>query len=264
MLIKILIAAGCLAAMGAILGLALGFASKVFFMKEDERKAKIIELLPGANCGGCGYAGCANYAEAMVNDGAPCDKCPSCKEENRQEIAKIMGTEAGPVQKMVAHVRCSGQNDIANNKYEYHGMTDCKAAARLLDGFMECKYGCLGFGNCTRVCQYDAIHVENGVAVVDKEKCVGCGKCAETCPKHVIDIIPADMKMFVQCSNHEKGAITRKGCSSGCLGCKICEKTCQHDAIKVVDNVASIDFEKCTGCGECAEKCPRKIIRLAK
>lgn len=264
MVVEIIIAAACLAVMGLILGAALGFASKVFYVKEDERKAQIIELLPGANCGGCGFAGCANYADAIVNGGEPINRCPGCKPENLQTISELVGGELADVERRVAHIRCSGGNSIANKKYEYYGMSDCAAAARLLDGFMECKYGCLGFGTCASVCPHGAISISDGVAVVDKSTCVGCGVCVDTCPKHVIEIIPANAKVIVQCSSHDKGAVTKKNCSSGCLGCKICEKTCEAGAIKVIDNVASIDFSLCTGCGKCEEKCPKKIIRIMK
>ena len=262
MLVDILIAFAVLGVMGLILGAALSFASKVFYVKEDERKAQIIECLPGANCGGCGFAGCSAYADAIVNDGMPINLCPGCKPDALEKISGIVGVKAEAAEPRVAHVRCSGGNLYANKKYEYYGMTDCSAASRLLDGFMDCKYGCLGFGNCASVCPVHAISVIDGVAVVDKELCTGCGACAKACPKHVIDIIPADTKVIVSCSNHDKGALTRKECTSGCLGCKICEKTCTHNAVKVVDNVAVIDFTICTNCGECAEKCPKKIIRF--
>ena len=264
MVVEIIIAAACLAVMGLILGAALGFASKVFYVKEDERKAQIIELLPGANCGGCGFAGCANYADAIVNGGEPINRCPGCKPENLQTISELVGGELADVERRVAHIRCSGGNSIANKKYEYYGMSDCAAAARLLDGFMECKYGCLGFGTCASVCPHGAISISDGVAVVDKSTCVGCGVCVDACPKHVIEIIPESAKVIVQCSSHDKGAVTKKNCSSGCLGCKICEKTCEAGAIKVIDNVASIDFSLCTGCSKCEEKCPKKIIRIMK
>ncbi len=261
MLIKVIIAAAILGVIGLVLGAALSFASKVFYVKEDERIAQIIECLPGANCGGCGFAGCANYADAIVNNGEPINRCPGCKQSELDKISQIVGAEAVAAEPKVAHVRCSGGNLYANKKYEYYGMSDCAAASRLLDGFMECKYGCLGFGTCAAVCPQHAISVIDGVAVVDKTLCNGCGVCAKSCPKHVIDIIPRDTKVTVSCVSHDKGALTRKNCQSGCLGCKICEKTCEHGAIKVVDNVAVIDFSLCTGCGDCAQKCPKKIIK---
>ena len=262
MVINIILAFVILGVIGLVLGAALSFASKAFYVKEDERIAQITECLPGANCGGCGFAGCSNYAEAIVKDGQPINLCPSCKQDAIDKISAIVGVTAESAKPQVAHVKCSGGNLYANKKYEYYGMNDCVAAARLLDGFMECKYGCLGFGTCATVCPYHAITVTDGVASVDKSICTGCGACAKACPKHVISIIPADSKIIVQCSNHDKGALTGKSCKSGCIGCKICEKTCEHDAVKVVDNVAVIDFDKCTYCGACAEKCPKKIIKF--
>lgn len=262
MIINVVIAALILGASGLVLGAALSFASKVFFVEEDERIAKITELLPGANCGGCGYAGCSNYADAIVNNGQPINSCPSCKQEAIDAISEIVGVASASAEKKVAYVRCNGGNNFANKKYEYYGMNDCAAASRLLDGFMECKYGCLGFGNCASVCPNSAISIIDGVAVVDEKLCNGCGACAKICPKHVIDIIPADAKVRVRCSSHDKGATTKKNCNSGCLGCKICEKSCEHGAIKVVDNVATIDFTLCVQCNVCAEKCPKKIIKI--
>ncbi len=263
---SIAIAAGCLAAMGLVLGAALGFASKAFYVKEDARKAQILELLPGANCGGCGFAGCASYAEAIINDGETINRCPGCKQDALDKIAKIVGAgaEAGKIERKVAHVRCSGGNLFANKKYEYYGIQDCAAAARLMDGFLQCKYGCLGFGSCAAVCPHGAIFINDGVAKVEKGLCVGCGKCVEVCPKQVIDIIPENAMVYVQCSNHDKGALTKQNCQSGCLGCRICEKTCETGAIHVDGNVAVIDFSLCTGCGKCREKCPKKIIRLTE
>lgn len=262
MLINILLAFGILAATGALLGAALGFASKAFFVKEDERIAQITECLPGANCGGCGFAGCANYADAIVNSGEPINRCQSCSQENLDKISQIVGVEAQAGEKKVAFVRCNGQNTLAGNKYEYYGISDCAAAARLMNGFMECSYGCIGFGNCAAVCPVSAISVTNGVASVDAAVCIGCGKCMGVCPKHVITLLPENARVLIRCSSEDKGAITRKNCDSGCLGCKICEKTCSNNAVHVTNNVAAIDYSLCTGCGECAKACPKKIITV--
>ena len=262
MLINVLLAALILGVVGLILGAALSYASKVFYVKEDERIAQITELLPGANCGGCGFAGCSNYADAIVMDGEPINRCPSCKQDSLDKISEILGVDSAKAVPLVAYARCNGGNKYANKKYEYYGMNDCAAAARLLDGFMECKYGCLGFGNCAAVCPNNSISIIDGVAVIDEETCMGCGVCVKACPKHVISLIDKDSKVRVRCSNKDKGALTRKECSSGCIGCKICEKNCEFGAIKVTDNVASIDFSLCTACGVCVEKCPSKIIKI--
>ena len=262
MIVNVIISALILGVIGLILGAALSFASKAFFVEEDGRIAQITELLPGANCGGCGFAGCSNYAGAIVTEGEPINRCPSCKQDTLDRISEIVGVESAQAVKLTAYVRCNGGNNFANKKYEYYGMSDCAAASRLLDGFMECKYGCLGFGNCAAVCPYGAISIIDGVAAVDEQTCVGCGACVKACPKHVISLIDANSNVRIRCSNKDKGAVTKKNCSSGCLGCKICEKNCEKGAVKVVDNVAVIDYELCDCCGTCAEKCPAKIINI--
>ena len=264
MWIDILKAFLALGIMGLIFGGALSIAGNVFHVKEDERKGKILAVLPGANCGGCGYAGCANYADAVVAGEAPCNKCPVAKAEGAETIASIMGAEAEEVRPMVAHIRCSGSHDIANKKYTYYGMNDCLAASRLLGGYMTCQYGCLGFGNCVKKCPQDAISIQNGVAMVDRDNCVGCGICLDACPKGVIEIIPKDSTVLVSCSNKDPGARTRVACNAGCIGCKICEKNCPEGAIRVEGNVSIIDYTKCTACGICTEKCPRHLLEFSK
>lgn len=263
MLIDLLKAFLALGIMGLLFGGALSIAGHLFHVQEDERKGKILAVLPGANCGGCGFAGCANYADAIVAGAAPCNKCPVAKAEGAAAIAAIMGTDAGDVRPMVAHIRCSGSHDIANKKYTYYGMNDCLAASRLLGGYMTCQYGCLGFGNCVKKCPQNAISVENGVAVVDRENCVGCGICLDACPKGVIELIPKDSTVLVSCSSKDKGARTREACNVGCIGCKICEKNCPEGAIHVEGNVAIIDYEKCIACGLCTEKCPRHLLEFS-
>ncbi len=262
MLIDILKAFLALGIMGLVFGGALSIASNFFHVKEDERKAKILDILPGANCGGCGYAGCGNYADAILNGEAGYNLCPGAKAEGAAAIAELFGAEAGECVPMVAHIRCHGSDDFANKKYIYYGMNDCAAANRLLGGYMTCQYGCLGFGNCVKKCPVEAIRIENGVAVVDRDKCIGCSACIAACPKGVIELLPRDSKILVNCSNRDKGARTRESCNIGCIGCKLCEKNCPEGAIVVEGNVAHIAYEKCVGCGICAEKCPRKIIDL--
>lgn len=262
MWIDILKAFLALGIMGLIFGGALSIAGNIFYVKEDDRKEKILEHLPGANCGGCGYAGCANYADAILAGEAGCNLCAAAKAEGAAALAEIMGAEAEEFVPMVAHIRCHGNNDFANKKYIYYGMNDCAAANRLLGGYMTCQYGCLGFGNCLKKCPENAIYIDNGVAVINRELCIGCGACKEACPKGVIEIVPRDSKILVNCSSKDKGARTREACNTGCIGCKLCEKNCPEGAIRVDGNVAHIDYEKCVGCGICAEKCPRKIIDI--
>ncbi|MBQ7335583.1 MAG: RnfABCDGE type electron transport complex subunit B [Clostridia bacterium] len=247
--------------MGILLGIALAIASRVFAVKTDERVEQILELLPGANCGGCGYSGCAALAEAIVKGEAKPTACNGCNAKNVQKIGAIMGMEVGTVVPKHAHVMCSGNCHTAVYKYRYEGAADCIAAEKLGGGDKACPNGCVGLGTCVAACKFDAIHVVDGLAVVDDSKCVGCGACANLCPKHLISMIPVSSKYCVECRSVETGAVTRKQCSVGCISCRICEKNCPVEAIKVNDFVASIDQDKCIGCGKCAEKCPRKIIK---
>ena len=245
--------------LGGVFGLALAIASKVFYVEKDERIDPVTEALPGANCGGCGYSGCAGYAQAIVAGTAPLGLCASGGKESADKIAAIMGMESVAVERKVALVKCRGVN--ASKKGLYEGIQDCAAASRIAgNGPNLCAYGCLGFGNCVKACQNDAIHIIDGVARVDPEKCGGCMACASACPRGIIEAVPYDQDIVVACASKEKGASLRKFCDIGCIGCKLCERTCEHDAIHVTDNLAHIDYSKCVSCGACAEKCPRKLI----
>lgn len=257
---NILSAIAVLGVSGAVFGLFLAIASRVFAVKTDARLEPVTNALPGANCGGCGYSGCAGYARAIIEDGAPMNLCASGGNAAAAAIAAIMGVEAQEVERKVALVKCRG-GDHALKKAHYEGIHDCAAAMKVAgNGPALCAYGCLGFGNCVAQCKYDAIHIVGGVARVDQDKCVGCMMCAATCPRHIIVPVPVHQDIVVACSNEEKGADLRKYCDIGCLGCRICEKACEHDAIHVVHNVAQIDYSKCVSCGACAEKCPRHLI----
>lgn len=257
---QILYAVVSLGGMGLAFGLLLAAASKYLSVKQDERIPLIIEKLPNANCGGCGFAGCSAYAAAVVNGEAPVTGCPVGGAKAAEEIAKIMGVTAGASKPMKAVVLCCGKTGDTAIKYQYDGLEDCAAANRLGGGQKACQYSCLGYGNCVKACAFDAIHVENGIAVVN-EKCVACGKCVEACPKNLIQLVPKDADFAVICSSKDKGAAMKEKCTVGCIGCGICAKNCPADAITMQDNLAVIDYEKCVGCGICAEKCPKKVIR---
>ena len=268
---EILIAIGILGGLGVLFGAVLAAASKVFYVETDPRLDKLNECLPGANCGGCGYAGCAGYAEAVLNGEAPIGKCASGGNECAQAMAEIMGVEAGEVTRKVALVRCSGEKRYdsqgnlvsgARTKAEYEGFKDCIAASRVGgNGPISCKYGCLGFGTCVKACKYDAISVVNGVARVNEDRCVGCLACANVCPRNLIAAVEPNRNVVIACNSMAKGAVTTRGCTVGCIGCGLCKKICPNGAITVTNNLAVIDYSKCDNCGLCATVCPKKLIK---
>lgn len=256
-----------LAILGCVGGAILVLASKFMAVYEDPRIAQITDCLAGANCGGCGFAGCSDYAKAIVMDGAPTTKCAPGGDKSVTAINAIMGTTGGGGPKLKAQVLCNG-GEACGKKFDYQGIPTCAAATSLAGGPSACAYGCVGLGDCTRACQFDAIHVVNGVAVVDREKCTGCSACTVVCPRHVIAMKPnapiAEKAVItppaVECSNTEKGPQVIKTCKNACIACGMCEKACVKDAIHVVNNVAKIDYEKCIGCGQCVLKCPKGVI----
>ena len=298
----ILLAAVIIGATGLIIALLLGVAANVFAVPVDEKAVAIREVLPGANCGGCGYAGCDALAEAIAKGEAPVNGCPVGGAEKAAQIGDIMGVSAGDAVKMVAYVKCAGTCEKAGIKANYYGISDCKRAAAIPGkGDKACAFGCMGLGSsgsishscqvCSVIpasslpvclfasvisslsvclfapvissvsaCQFDAIHVKGGIAVVDKDNCVACGKCIEECPNGLIELVPYDAKWAVACSNKDKGPAVMKVCDTGCIGCGLCAKSCNFDAITVENNVAHIDQSKCKGCGLCAQKCPKKVI----
>jgi len=256
---NVIAAAVALGALGLVFGLVLAVTAKFFAVKTDERVASIVEVLPKANCGACGFAGCDAFASAVINGDAPPTGCSAGGNAVAQKIAAILGTEVDKREKMLAYVRCTGAHTVPK-RYEYVGINSCFAAHKLSGGPLACVYGCLGFGDCASVCKFGALRVVQGNAVVDREKCTACGKCADACPRKLIEIIPAAATLAVGCSSRDKGGAVRENCSVGCIGCMLCKKACQHDAILFADNLAKIDQTKCIGCGECAAVCPRKII----
>ena len=268
---SVVIAIAVLGGLGLVFGLVLAAASKVFYVETDPRLDKLNECLPGANCGGCGYAGCGAYAEAVLNGEAPIGACASGGNECAQAMAAIMGVQAEEVTRKVAHVRCSGQRAYdkdgnlvkgAKTKAEYEGFKDCLSASKVGgNGPIVCKYGCLGFGSCVKACKYSAISVKDGVAVVDEDLCVGCMACANACPRNLIVPVEPGREVTISCASQAKGAVTTRGCTVGCIGCGLCKKICPEGAITVVNNLAVIDYSKCVSCGLCATVCPKKLIK---
>lgn len=257
----IIIAAVVVAVVGIIIGFFLGFSSEKFKVEVDPKEEAILEVLPGNNCGGCGFAGCSGLAAAIAKGEAEVGACPVGGDPVANEIASIMGVEAGASVKQVAFVKCAGTCEKAKVDYDYHGVQDCTMMQYVPNGGPKsCNHGCMGYGSCVTACPFDAIHIENGVAVVDKDECKACKKCIEVCPNNLIELVPYDAAVKVNCSSTDKGKTVMQACSVGCIGCKLCEKSCGFDAIKVENNIAHIDYEKCTGCGACAAKCPKKII----
>ena len=259
---NILYAVLTLGILGGVFGLVLSVASKVFEVKTDPRLAEILDALPGANCGGCGYPGCAGCAAAILAGKAPVNACPGNSGEKTARIAAVMGVEVQTVERRVAFVRCAG-GDRAGHKFEkYVGLGDCVAAMKVAgNGPLDCAFGCLGLGTCVQACKFDAIHINShGVAEVDADKCTHCMQCAAACPRKVITDVPYAADIVVPCANRDKGAVARANCAVSCIGRKLCEKNCPTGAITVTDNLAVIDYSKCTSCGACVAKCPRKLI----
>ena len=258
----IIFAAVVVGGVGILIGFFLGVSGEKFKVEVDEREVAVTEALPGNNCGGCGYPGCDGLAAAIAKGEAPVNRCPVGGEPVGKIIAGIMGQAAVETARQVAHVKCSGTCEKAKEEYIYTGVEDCEMLPFVPNGGANtCTYGCCGFGSCVKVCPFDSIHIVDGIAVVDKEACKACGKCVAVCPKHLIEIVPYDQKHLVKCNSQDKGKAVMQACTAGCIGCKMCEKVCESDAVHVVDNIAHIDPEKCTNCGKCAEKCPKKIIK---
>ena len=262
--VNILLPVLIVAVIGLILGLLLALASKTFAVDKDSREEEITAVLPGANCGGCGYAGCNDYAHKILAGEATTGKCPVGGDIVAEKIADIMGVSPEKPVRMRAQVLCSGTRTLANRKYAYQGLSDCLSVAKLGNGPKECQYGCIGLGTCVKKCAFNAIKIENGVAVVEYEKCRACGVCVESCPQKIIRLIPFDTDVWVGCASKDKGPVVRSLCKVGCIGCALCVKVCPTGAISVDDGVAVIDYDKCIDCGACAEKCPRKIIWSGK
>ena len=257
----IIMAAVIVGGTGLFIGIFLGLADKKLTVKVDEKEEAILGVLPGNNCGGCGYPGCSGLAAAIAKGEAPVDQCPVGGAPVAAKIGAIMGQEVKETARQVAFVKCAGTCDKTTVKYEYTGVEDCEMMAFIPgSGAKNCTYGCMGFGSCVKVCPFDAIHVVNGIAVVDQEACKACGKCVAKCPRHLIELVPYESRYLVRCASKDKGKLVMQACEAGCIGCKKCQRECPSGAVTVENNIAHIDTSKCTNCGTCASLCPRKVF----
>ena len=219
---SILIPVAIFIGLGVLTGALLAAASRIFAVEKNETAEKVLECLPGANCGGCGFSGCSALAEAIAKGEAKVNSCPVGGAEVAGKVAAIMGVEAAPTVRMRAQVMCSGTREYAKKKYVYEGVDDCIAASRIGGGDKLCKNGCIGLGTCVKACPFEAISVSEGVAAVDYSKCRGCGVCVSACPKNIIRLIPFDARHWVGCMSVDDGKNTRKVCDVGCISCKLC------------------------------------------
>ncbi|MDD4316185.1 MAG: RnfABCDGE type electron transport complex subunit B [Clostridia bacterium] len=246
--------------MAAVFAVVLAVAGQKLAVVKDEREEAITSLLSGANCGGCGQAGCAAFAKALIEGKAKLSDCASTPSDNRKKITEIIGGEDGNIEPTIVVCSCNGGARCLD-KYEYQGYGDCASIELLAGGRKACPTGCIGAGKCVDVCPYHAIDIPgNGVAVITQSKCTQCGTCIIACPKSLMKRISAKAKVYIACSNHEKGKEVRNICSVGCIGCGLCAKVCEYGAITMKDDLPVFDYDKCTNCRKCVAKCPSKCI----
>lgn len=258
----ILVATVSMGAVGGILAVGLAVASSVFKVETDPRVEQLLEVLPGANCGACGYPGCQGLAGALAKGSASPGACVVGGATVAAKVAGILGVEVGDVpERRVARLLCRGGRAEAISRASYQGVADCRAAGSVQGGPKGCFAGCLGFGNCVAACDFNALHLgEDGLPVVSTDRCTGCGKCVTACPRGLMTILPETAQVFVACSSQARGQEVRPVCKTGCIACGLCAKTCPEQCITVERNLARIDYTRCNNCGMCVAKCPSKAI----
>ena len=261
---NVLIVLGILAVLSLVFTVIILIINKFCAVKTDPKIEQVSENLAGANCGGCGFAGCADFAKALVEGRANINACAATANSNKEVIATILGQEVTESEPMMAVVHCRGNSENTTKKFNYVGIPSCEAKNVFHGGDKLCINGCLGEGGCKLVCNFNAMNVNNNVANVDSSNCSACGTCIKACPKHIIGLIPKSAKVYVACSNECKGKDVINACKVGCIGCGLCAKSCPGGAIEMVNNLPVIDYTKCTGCGLCADKCPQKSIVKVK
>ncbi len=248
-----------------VLGVLLGLFKKIFHVDTDPKVQAVRDALSGANCGGCGLAGCDSFAGAVVKGDAPVNGCIAGGASCATKIAEILGQAGIEVKPKVTILACRGTPECAQSKGQYHGVQTCKGAQLVMNGTKKCAYGCIGLGDCVRVCPFDALSMgKDGIPHVDYNKCVGCGKCNTACPKHLFKIYDKDTKGPVAlCSNHsDNKPQIRKDCTGGCFKCGMCTRKCPQQCIDISSGIPKIDYTKCTSCGECVKACPDKVLSL--
>lgn len=251
-----------LGGLGLAVGVLLMVASRKFKVETNPLIDEILGVLPNANCGACGYAGCADFAQRVVNENAPINGCPVGGFEVAKQIGGIMGQEVAEGEKEYPIVLCNGGVNCIN-RFDYVGIEDCKAVMMLSDGEKGCNFGCMGRGTCVRACPFGAMSIgEDKLPHVNKNLCTSCGLCISSCPNSILVFAKESEKVHVSCRSHDKGKDVKAVCTVGCIACKICEKNCPVQAITVTDFLAEIDQAKCTACGICVEKCPQHTIEL--
>ncbi|MFA4842260.1 MAG: RnfABCDGE type electron transport complex subunit B [Candidatus Omnitrophota bacterium] len=258
---EILTAILTLGALGAIFGVGLAIASKKFAVHIDPRLEKIQGLLPGSNCGTCGGAGCFGFAESVLSGKLPVDACRVSEDEVKEQIAKLLGKKIEKKVKKTALLHCHGGNKRVKDKFNYSGIEDCVAANLVLQGPEACVFGCIGFGTCARACPFGAITMnEEELPVVNIDKCTACGKCVAACPKFLFSLAPVTKTYAVRCKSRDMGKAVMEVCAVGCIACGKCEKACPTGAMKIIDNLAVIDYHICDNRGECFRVCPVNTI----
>lgn len=258
---NILIPIVALGGLGIFFGVGLALAARKFRVAVDPRLEKVHALLPGVNCGACGAAGCMGFAELLIQGGSVVEKCVVSNEEARHEIAGILGIEAKKKVKNAAILHCHGGNKRVKDSFVYQGVFDCVAANLVMGGQKACVYGCLGFGTCVRACAFGALSMsEEGLPVVDESRCTSCGKCVAVCPKGLFSIEATTKVYAVRCKSKEFGKKVMQACVVGCIGCRKCEIACPTKAMKIIDNLATIDYKTCDNRGACFQACPTKAI----
>lgn len=247
-------------AIGLIAGVGLALASKFMAVPVDETQEKLREVLPGANCGACGFSGCDGYAEALALGKAEPNRCAPGGADAAAALAEILGVEVEESEPLTAFIACKGTSENTVLGYDYSGLRSCTAANLLHGGPLSCAYGCIGFGDCAAACSFGALTLDGGRPAVCAEKCVACGKCVKACPKGLISLVPKNAKVHIGCSNRSRGPAVAKDCRVSCIACMQCEKNCPTGAVTVKNNVAVIDYSLCSGCGKCREVCKRGVI----